>query len=123
MTPVLSRAQAASADVSARETRVKAAEEQLGTLRTQVGQQKAAADSRQASWEAQAVELQARSASSLAHPGAAHSQHLQYQLTLLVQVHDATLPRVMLTCRCRAAARQTFGSVPLVPRGAVKRLH
>ncbi len=57
---VLPCAQAASADVSAREARVRAAEEQLGTLRTQVGQQKAAADSRQASLEAQAVELQVR---------------------------------------------------------------
>ena len=53
--------QATSADVSARETRAKAAEEQLSTLRTQVAQQKAAADSRQASLEAQAIEMQARS--------------------------------------------------------------
>ena len=61
VTQALPCAQAASANVSARETRVRAAEEQLGTLRTQVGQQKAVADSRQASLEAQAVELQARS--------------------------------------------------------------
>ena len=52
--------QAASVDLSAREARLKAAEEQLSTLRTQVGQQKAAADSRQALLETQFAELQVR---------------------------------------------------------------
>ena len=46
--------------MAAREARNKAAEEQLSALRTQLAQQKAAADGRQASLESQSADLQVR---------------------------------------------------------------